>query len=133
MIVVRAEQHVGVLQLRIAALDDADDVAGQARLNDVVGGVDVDRDRDVLERDRRQRLLLVGLRLEVGVVQPAALKMKSKNSSRRGDLRRHQRVEPLHGLKIAEGLGSRRHVRHRRVGLRRFLAPRRLRGRAGRR
>jgi hypothetical protein len=60
VVVVRAEQDVGVPERGIAALDQADDVAGEASLDDVVGRVHVDGDRDAGQRDIRQRFLFLG-------------------------------------------------------------------------
>ena len=71
VIVVRAERDVGGLQLRIAAFDDADDVLGELRANDLVVGVDVEGERDAVETKRRQRLLRVGLALQLVVVDAA--------------------------------------------------------------
>src|SRR6185436_17683000 len=85
-----------------AALDDPHDVARQASLDDIVGSIDVDLDRDVLEVDARQGLLLVDLRLVVGVGRAAAGEEKFVELVGRRDLRRRRRVETLYGLEVAE-------------------------------
>ena len=102
VIVVGAEEHVGVLQLRIGARDDADDVARQAGLDDIVGRVDLDGELHVLQRRRRQRLARIGLRLDVRVVEPRRAEDEGEEVVPRGDLGRDLVVEPLHGLEVAE-------------------------------
>ena len=57
VIVVGAHGDVGVLQPRIAAFDDADDVVGQLRPDDLVVDVDVEPERHVVQAEGRQRLL----------------------------------------------------------------------------
>src|SRR6185503_11059177 len=61
---VRAKQHVGVLQLRIATLDHPDDVLAELSRDDFVGVVDVDSDFRA-NRARRQILTFLRLRLDV--------------------------------------------------------------------
>src|SRR6185436_17285449 len=91
--------------------DDADDVVGQTRLNDLVVVVHVDRDRDVRQRDRRQRLLLVGLRLDVGVALSRGAEDELEELVARGNLRRDLPVEALDrlevGLRCVRGAASR--------------------------
>ena len=84
------------------AVDAPDDVVREARLDDVVVGVDVDRDRDLAERRRRQRLLLVGLRLTSRVVLPGGVEEEVEELVARRDLRRDHLVEPLDRLEVAE-------------------------------
>ena len=81
VVVVGAERDVGVLQLRIRAWNDADDVARQAGPDDVVVGVDVDRDRDALQRKGGQRLLACRRALRSAYFTSDPLKRNSKNSS----------------------------------------------------
>ena len=67
MVEVRAVHHVGVLELRIDALDHAHHVVGDLLAHHLEGVVDVHRHLRV-DRERRRGLALVGLRLEVGDV-----------------------------------------------------------------
>jgi hypothetical protein len=64
VIVVRTERNVGVLQLRIRSWNDADDVVGELCADDSVVGVDVDRQRHVLEREGGNRILTCRMRLQ---------------------------------------------------------------------
>ena len=81
VIVVRAERDVRVFQLRVRARDDADDVAGELGADDGVVGVDVDRQLDALQRERRQRLLLRRQSFSSAYFMSDPLKRNSKNSS----------------------------------------------------
>ena len=57
VIVVRPERDVRVLQLRIAALDDGDDVLRELRPDHFVVSVEVEGELHAIETERRQRLL----------------------------------------------------------------------------
>ena len=46
MIVMRAESDVGVLELRIAAFDDADDVPRVPGVDDTIAGIEIERQLD---------------------------------------------------------------------------------------
>ena len=95
VVVVRAERDVGVLQLRIAALDDADDVLRELRADDLVVGVDVEGQRHAVEPERRQRLPRLGLPLQLVVFDGRVAEEKLEERIAAGRAWRHGRVEPL--------------------------------------
>ena len=53
----RAEGDIRVLQLRVGALDDSDDIVRELGANDLVIGVDVERNLHARQCEGRQRLL----------------------------------------------------------------------------
>ena len=81
VIVVRAERDVAALQLRIAALDHADDVLGELGADDLIVGVHVEGDRRAGTSKRRQLFLRGRLPLQLVVLTGAWLKRKVKNAS----------------------------------------------------
>ena len=100
VIVVSAVQNVGVLQRRVAAFDDADDVAGVAGADDLVVGVDVEGQLDVLEDDRRECLLAGGALFQIGVLELRRAEEELEELVLRSHRRRDLVVEPLHGREI---------------------------------
>src|SRR5262245_44842313 len=97
VVVMRAEGHVSVFELRIASLDYADDVARELRANDLVIGVEVECELDAFERERRQRLLLRGFLFQLGVFDLGVAEEEFKEIILSGDIRRQGMVQPLHG------------------------------------
>ncbi len=98
MIEVRTVHHVGVLELRIRALDHADDVLGELRREHLEGVVDVDGDLHVGERERRQRLALDGAGAEIGELRRRVAEQKLPERVVAGDLRRHDAVDAIRRL-----------------------------------
>src|SRR6266540_2233553 len=102
----RAEHYVAIAQPRIGAGNDADDVPRETGLDGFIVGIHIDRDRNVVERGRRQRLARVRLCLDVRVLLPRGAEEELEEFVARGDLGWDLVVEALYGLKIAEAGAS---------------------------
>src|SRR5581483_8113071 len=97
MIVVRTEGDVAVVQLRIGTWDDSDDIVSELCPNDVVVGIEVDSDRDSVEREDGQRFLCVAQAFELRVVDRRMTGQEVEERISGRDGRWDCGVEPLNG------------------------------------
>ena len=68
VVVVRAESDVGVLQLRVGAVNDADNVARVLGVDHLIIGIEVEGQSNAFQREPGQILLLLTHRFEIGVL-----------------------------------------------------------------
>src|SRR5262249_880896 len=101
MVVVRAESDVRLSEPWIGSLDDAYDIPRVLRPDDAIVCVQIDRALYVLKGEMRQRLLLLGFILQIGVLRvlPAEKKLEKLVASGYG--RSYGTVQPLRGRKIS--------------------------------
>src|SRR5215467_14880131 len=63
-----AECHVCIPEASISPLDDPNDVPRVASVDDLIVGIEIKRDRDTLQCELRQLLLLLSSRLEIRIL-----------------------------------------------------------------
>lgn len=124
MVVVSAERHERALQLRIAPVENADDIAGVLRPHDLVVGFEIERDFHVREGEARKLLARFRFCLQLRVCRRRLAEEEVKEFVLRGHAGREHAIEPLDGNEV--GALDARWQRRLAANLRRRLAGRRL-------
>ena len=105
VIVVGADRDVGVLQPRVAALDDGDDVVRELGPDDLVVDVDIDRQAHVVQAERWQRLLRRRFPFELVITGGRPAEEECQEFVRTGDVGSNRLIEPARRREVDRHVG----------------------------